>query len=331
MADSNGHSNVPIIFMIPLSFLSPVKTRRSRKKKKKNGKGKQSTTAVAQQKRQQQQQLTLSDILALAQLLPSTRPLLSSQAVLKALGVHPEEAPELAKRIKEEEGPRGGKPASNNGNNGNNGNTTTTNTNNNNNNNRRRSKLEELREREIQLAQLEDAARAEKQDLHRKREIDTVLGLGEKIGPVVPMTYAYGELISGTPGITAGGEVEKPRKKRRMEEIDGQLGLSHSEVGGFTVGNPINKGIAASNRVALRRAAIDALLGLIDINGISPAGAKQSTELDNEGNLSCTIELTKRQIDEEMNLLDSGRMAQIDLILGLKHSRSMTNVETRIS
>jgi len=41
--------------------------------------------------------------------------------------------------------------------------------------------------------------------------------------------------------------------------------------------------------------------------------------------------LTKRRIDEEMNLLDSGRMAQIDLILGLKPSRSMTNVETRIS
>lgn len=234
-----------------------------------------------------------SDILALADLLPSTRPLLSSPTVLKALGVRPEEVQELVKRLKEEGPPRGGggEPSSN---------------------HKRKSKLEELREREIQLAKL-DAARAEKQDLCRKREIDTMLGLGEK-GPAVPVTY-------GKPTPDTGGEIVEQRKKRRMEEMDSQLGLFNNEIGEFTVEDLLNKGISTTNRTALRRAAIDALLGLIDSNDISPAGAKQSTEPGN----SCRVELTKRRIDEEMGLLDSGRMAQMDLILGLKPSRSMTD------
>ena len=250
-------------------------------------------------------QLAPPDVLSLARLLPSTRQLLSSPTVLKALGVRPEEILELTKRLKEEGPPRrgrgrGGEPASNN------------------NNTKRRSKIEELREREIQLAKLDAARAAEKQDLCRKREIDTMLGLGEK-GPTVPMIY--GKPIPNTPH--AGGEIEEQRKKRRMEEVDSRLGLSNSTIGDFTVEVPINKGVATNNMAALRRAAIDALLGLIDNNDILPAGAKSSTESDNEEDLSCRIELTKRRIGEEMDILDSGRMAQMDLILGL---RSMTNI-----
>ena len=270
----------------------------------KSKKRQQSTPAV--------RQLAPPDVLSLAQLLPSTRQLLSSPTVLKALGVRPEEIPELAKRLKEEGPPRhgrgrGGEPASNNNNNNNS----------NSNSNKRRSKLEELREREIQLAKLDAARAAEKQGLCRKREIDTMLGLGKK-GPTVPMIY--GEPRPNTPD--PGGEIEEQRKKRRMEEVDSRLGLSDSTIGNFTVDNPINMGVATNNMAALRRAAIDALLGLIDSSDILPAGAKASTESDDEEALSRRIEFTKRRIGKEMDILDSGRMAQMDLILGL---RSMTN------
>jgi len=267
-----------------------------------------------------------SDILTLATLLPSTRPLLLSTKFLKALDFTPEETASLAKALSSDKlrGCAAGK---------------------------RKTKFEQLRERELQLAKDEarDEAKAEKKkEVKRRREIDHVLGLvGKGKGDVGKETYKKPEAITTTttPAAAAtdseqrdGEKVEveqettKQRKRRKIKELDRQLGLHPDkeapvrpevrdvvatrlpDIVGSKQTQPAN--IDTDDAVAIRRARVDILLGLVGNNSTPGDGYESQPE-----DLRNKAEVTRRRIDTEMNLLNSARMAQMDAILGLLSPR----------
>lgn len=284
-----------------------------------------------------------ADILILADLLPSTRPLLSTAKFLKALNLSPEETAELTKNLKELTSTTTA---------------TTTTTTASTGRVKPKSKLEQLRERELQLAREEakqEAQEEKRKEARRKKELDQALGLVGKTGRELreekrkearrkrEIDQALG--LVGTVGskssdycgkVTASYEAQQgddklaeQRKKRRVEDLDRQLGLipatgnlldTGEEGGGDTkadteTSDALSTRIDVGDAAAIRRAAIDVLLGLVGSNEPSPGGSGARPEAVDD--LRSETELTRIRIDKEMVLLNSTRMAQMDAILGL--------------
>ena len=120
-------------------------------------------------------------------------------------------------------------------------------------------------------------------------------------------------------------EVLEQRKRRKIQELDWQLGLlpARDDLPDKEAPSrdymPELLDIDTDDTAAIRRAGIDILLGLVG----------NSTTLDNEyesqsqkeNDLMDKAEVTRRRIDAEMGLLNSARMAQMDAILGLLSPR----------
>ncbi|KAF8424028.1 hypothetical protein EV426DRAFT_98943 [Tirmania nivea] len=284
-----------------------------------------------------------SDILALATLLPSTRPLLLSQKFLKALDLTPEETTSLSKALKEQQ------PSSDKLGGGVVG--------------KRKSKLEHLRERELQLAkEEEEEAIAEKKEVKRRREIDHALGLvGKGKGAWKRKEKVYGKIPEAATTTTAAAAVaatattgdqgqqlqdEKEeehdeaeqesaaqRKKWKIQELDRQLGLlptgdnlpDEEALGTPSMPELVDiertqlAHIDTDDAAAIRRAGIDVLLGLV-VNNATPVDEPEP-QSEKENDLISKVEVTRRRIDAEICLLNSARMAQMDAILGLLSPR----------
>ena len=141
-----------------------------------------------------------------------------------------------------------------------------------------------------------------------------------------------GEKEEGEDG--AEQEGAEQRKKRKIKELDRQLGLfptgddlPDEEALGRAKNMPElvdikrtqSAHIDTGDAAAVRRAGIDALLGLVE-NNATP-GDEHESQSEKESDLMNRAEVTRRRINADMDLLNSARMAQMDAILGFLSPR----------